>query len=225
MKSKENSVKAVCISASNMLSSNSESTSMQISKKIEKVLGQNGIPCNIVDLRTYNLNPCIGCGKCFHSKRCCRDDAFNAIYEEVIQSDCIFFVSPHYAPIPAKLSMLLEKMEEITFLHWWKDNSYRSEVYNLPTGIVSHGGGSDWALASYKAMVNDTIANALDTIQCRVVPYNSEWNTGISIPVYEVKEENDIFPKQTYDWKAIEGKIQEYVNRVLQVTEKQNTLS
>lgn len=43
-----------------------------------------------------------------------------------IQADGVFFVSPHYAPIPAKLSMLLEKMEEITFLHWWKYNSYQS---------------------------------------------------------------------------------------------------
>ncbi len=214
MKSEENPVKAVCISASNMLNSN-ESTSMQICRLIEKALGENGIPCGIIDLRAYDLNPCIGCGKCFHGKRCCRDDAFNAIYEEVIQSACVFFVSPHYAPIPAKLSMLLEKMEEITFLHWWKDNSYQSEVYNLPAGIVSHGGGAEWALRSYKAMVNDTIANALDTIQCRTVPYNSEWNTGISIPVSEVKEEKDIFPKQTYDWKAIEEIVREYVNCVL----------
>ena len=36
---------------------------------------------------------------------------------------------------------------------------------------------SDWALKSYKAMVNDTIANALNTIQCKTIPYNSDWNT------------------------------------------------
>lgn len=49
-----------------------------------------------------------------------------------------------------------------------------------PTGIISHGGVSDWALMSYKAMANKTIANALDTTQCKTIPYNFEWNTGIS---------------------------------------------
>lgn len=207
---------AICISASNILNSSNESTSYKFCKKIAEVLDQNGISCKILDLRRYDLSPCIGCGKCFESKRCCRDNAFNSIYNEIAKANCVFFVSPHYAPIPAKLSMLLEKMEEITFLHWWKDNTYKSEMYNIPAGIVSHGGGSDWALTSYKAMVNDTIANALDTIQCKVIPYNNEWNTGISIPVHEVKEENSIFPVQVYDWNAIEEKIQDYVNCVIQ---------
>ena len=123
-----------------------------------------------------------------------------------------------YAPIPAKLSMMLEKMEEITFLHWWKDNTYQSEVYPLPVGIISHGGGSDWALKSYKAMVNDTIANALDTIQCKVIPYNSEWNTGISFPVQRVLEKDDIFPIQEYDWYSIMRKLTEYTEMVLKET-------
>ncbi len=120
-------------------------------------------------------------------------------------------MSPHYAPIPAKLSMLLEKMEQITFLHWWKDNTYKSELYGLYTGIISHGGGAQWALKSYKAMVNDTIANALDTIQCKIIPYNKEWNTGISLPVKNVAEEESIFPIQTYDWDEIENDIKNYV--------------
>ena len=110
--------------------------------------------------------------------------------------------------------MLLEKMEEITFLHWWKDNTYQSEVYNLPVGIISHGGGSDWALKSYKAMVNDTIANALDTIQCKIISYSSEWDTGISLPVQKVLEQDGIFPIQEYDWHLITEKLTEYVKIV-----------
>ena len=54
--------------------------------------------------------------------------------------------------------MLLEKMEEIAFLHWWKDRGYRAEAWGIPAGIVSHGGGAGSALKSYKAMVTDTIA-------------------------------------------------------------------
>ena len=107
--------------------------------------------------------------------------------------------------------MLLEKMEEITFLHWWKDELYKSEVNGIPAGIISHGGASDWALKSYKAMVNDTIANALDTIQCKVVPYNSDWETGISLPVCRVLEGEGIFPIQKYDWDLIDQKLEEYI--------------
>lgn len=209
-------MKAICISASNILNSKNQSTSLMICDIISKIMEKKDISCEILDLRNYSLSPCIGCGGCYDSRRCCRDIAFNEIYSMLTESDCVFFVSPHYAPIPAKLSMLLEKMEEITFLHWWKDNTYKSEMYHLPAGIISHGGGADWALLSYKAMVNDTIANALDTIQCKIVPYNSEWNTGISIPLSEVKEEDSIFPVQKYDWDSIERKLRGYVELVLQ---------
>lgn len=207
--------KIICISASNIVHSQDQSTSMLLCKKIDAIVREKGNECEIIDLRNRQLSPCIGCGRCYDSKRCCYDSAFNEIYESIILSDCIFFVSPHYAPIPAKLSMLLEKMEEITFLHWWKDNNYRSEVYGIPVGIISHGGGSDWALKSYKAMVNDTIANALETIQLKTVAFNTEWETGISFGVSNITEQSAIFPAQEYEWNTILQKLQTYIDIVL----------
>lgn len=209
-------MKAILLSTSNILSSGKQSVSYKICEMIAHYLAEKNILYEILDLRDYSLTPCIGCGKCYNGKRCLCNPAFNEIYDKIVLSDCIFFVSPHYAPIPAKLSMLLEKMEEITFLHWWKDNSYKSEMYNLPAGIISHGGGADWALPSYKAMVNDTIANALDTIQCKIVPYNADWNTGISIPVSSVEETDSIFPNQNYYWNDIQTKLEKYITLVIQ---------
>lgn len=113
--------RAISISASNIYNSRKESTSYKLCEIIKKVLLQSGGECEILDLREFDLSPCIGCGKCFESKRCYKDQDFNIIYNKLIKSDCISFVSPHYAPIPAKLSMLLEKMGEITFLHWMKE--------------------------------------------------------------------------------------------------------
>ncbi|MFT3985788.1 MAG: NAD(P)H-dependent oxidoreductase [Lachnospiraceae bacterium] len=136
----------------------------------------------VLELKNHSLLPCIGCGKCWDSHRCTLNDDFNDIYSRIIDCDFLLLVSPHYAPIPAKLAALLEKMEQITFLRWGADNSYKSEVYGKATGVISHGGGADWALKSYKLMVNDTIANALDTIQLRLIPFNNDWNTGISLP-------------------------------------------
>ena len=107
-------------------------------------------------------------------------------------------------------------MEQITFLKWGKDSSYKSEVYGKLAGVVSHGGGGDWALKSYKKMVNDTIANALETIQMIVIPFSDEWNTGISLPVEKVSfDDSTIFPKQEYDWEFITNKISAYVTNML----------
>ena len=207
--------KIICISASNIVHSRNQSTSILLCEKIAATVRERGFICEIIDLRDSLLTPCIGCGKCYENKRCYHDNAFNKIYENIIQSDGVVFVSPHYAPIPAKLSMLLEKMEEITFLHWWKDNTYQSEVYGIPSGIISHGGGADWALKSYKAMVNDTIANALETIQLKTVAFDKDWETGISFGVSKVTEESGIFPAQEYEWDFIEQKIKEYTDLIL----------
>lgn len=67
-----------------------------------------------------------------------------------------------------------------------------------------------------KRLLCDTIANALDTIQCRLIPYDDEWDTGISIPVCKVEANEYIFPIQQYEWLEINEKIQLYVERVVQ---------
>ncbi len=212
-------MKVLCISASNIINKAfDDSTSIKLCKLIIECLPNEQYIGEIVDLRTYKLQPCNGCGKCFETHRCMFDKSFNCIYEKIIDSNILFIVSPHYAPIPAKLCMLLEKMEQITFLHWAKDSNYKSEVYGISTGIISHGGGSDWALSSYKAMVNDTIANALNTIQLKLMPYSQEWNTGISIPVASVINNNyDIFPKQEYEWDKIKDTIVKYVFKIIKI--------
>jgi len=160
----------------------------------------------------------VGCGKCYESHRCVQSDDFNDIYDEIVCTDILLIVSPHYAPIPAKLAALLEKMEQITFLHWCKDNAWRSEVFGKPVGIISHGGGGARALKSYKRMVNDTIANALDTIQLKPVSLNSKWDTGISIPVKKaVFNKGSVFPSQEYDWELIADTVSNYLEAVREV--------
>lgn len=136
-------MKVLCISASNILHSKENSTSQILCSKISEFLREKEIACEILDLRTYLLYPCIGCGKCFKSKRCCGDSDFNIIYEKVIE------------------------------------------------------------------------ANALDTIQCKTIPFNSEWNTGISLPVQSVQEEDSIFPIPIYDWNLLIQKIRDYIEIVL----------
>lgn len=212
-------MKLVCISASNILHQRPEnSTSYKICKIMQGAM--NGkldrVEDVIIELKDKTILPCTGCGRCFESHRCIQNDDFNSIYIEIIKADMIIIVSPHYAPIPAKLAALLEKMEQITFLPWVRDNSYKSQVFGKPVGIISHGGGGDWALKSYKRMVNDTIANALDTIQLKTVGFSDEWPTGISLPVKRVKFcDDNIFPIQEYDWDFIAKEIFAYADRMV----------
>lgn len=208
----------ICISSSNILHQD-EGTSYKICEMINDALKDINEYANlsIVELKNYNLSPCIGCGKCYDSKRCLIDDDFNNIYNKLTNSDIVFVVSAHYAPIPAKLCMLLEKMEQITFLHWFKDQNYKSEMFGKVAGVISHGGGGNWALNSYKLMVNDTISNALDTIQIKVVPFNEDWETGVSLPVKKVWIcEDSIFPIQEYDYNYLYSEIKPYIEKVIE---------
>lgn len=217
-------MKIICICAGNILHSGRQGVSMLICQKVADFLQKYDVVCETLDLRAYGLTPCVGCGGCFTTKRCCRDEDFNQIYEKLISASGALVVSPHYAPIPAKLCMLLEKMEEVAFLHWWKNSAYHAETHGLPVGIISHGGGGEWALKSYKAMVNDTIANALDTIQCKVIPYSREWDTGISLPVKQVVQGEGMFPIQQYDWVKLDPLLESYVKLILQAARGEGCL-
>lgn len=86
--------KAVCISASNIMESQKNSTTYRICKLIAGVLHKKNVLCKIIDLRKSALNPCTGCGQCYEGKRCVQDTNFNCIYEELLTADYVFFVSP-----------------------------------------------------------------------------------------------------------------------------------
>ncbi|MCL2462196.1 MAG: NAD(P)H-dependent oxidoreductase [Defluviitaleaceae bacterium] len=214
-------MKALFISCSNMIQTDSgSSVSYKICQIAAAEMGKRvkNMTAAILELKKYALYPCEGCGGCVSTNMCVAADGFNRIYAEIIASDAVIFAVPHYAPVPAKLAALLEKMEEITYLKWGKDNSYKSEVFGKPAGVISHGGGGEPLLKSYKAMVNDTVANALDTIQMKIVPLDAEWDTGIALPVFGSSfGKNDIFPRQDYDWARITRDISAYVEQIVNI--------
>lgn len=216
-------MKSLCISSSNIVHKENENgTSYKICEIVNSEIQKRfrDINHSIIELKNQTISPCIGCGRCFQTNRCIILDDFNEIYKEIIDSDVVIFVSPHYAPIPAKLAALLERMEQITFLKWGRNNSYQSEVFEKIAGIISHGGGEAWALKSYKKMVNDTIANALETIQFKTIPLNEEWNTGISLPIKRALfNDETIFPIQEYDWSFIIDRISEYIEQISKALE------
>lgn len=210
-----------CISASNIKHAREYSTSLKLCNSIKEISEKyykNEISIEVLSLVDYELNPCIGCGKCFKKDKCIKDIVFNEIYSKIIKSDGLFIVSAHYAPIPSKLAMLLEKMEQLAFLPRFNNEEDKSPLYQRPVGIIAHGGGTEEIVRSYKGVVINTIANALSwPIEMKIVGINEEWPNGIAIPIKHVrKDEDSIFPVHEYDWEDIKNRIRPLVHNVMQ---------
>lgn len=213
----------VCISASNIKHAGQNSTSLKICNLIKemvktKTIKDKNIDVEIISLVDYELKPCIGCGTCFKQESCIYDSAFNQIYDKLTKANALFIVSAHYAPIPSKLSMLLEKIEQLAFLKRFNDEDYRSPLFGKPVGIIGHGGGTEEIIKYYKGPVLDSIWNALSyPVEMNVIGLNNEDKNGVIIPVKSVKKvENSIFPIQEYDWIDIEHRLTPLVNNVLE---------
>jgi multimeric flavodoxin WrbA len=223
---REKKMKILCISAANMKYAADKSTSLITCQIIENIiknkLHKDDAQVNVIKLANAVLSPCTGCGECFKTGRCGVNDDFNDIYAQIAAAEAVFIVSPHYTPIPSKLCMLLEKMEQISYLPWFHDSRHQPKVQGIPVGIIAHGGGSgERELRSYKAMVLDTIANALQTAMMEVVGLNADWPTGVVFPAKEVKRESgQTFPIQFYDWADIEGRVTPLVVKVMERTEE-----
>lgn len=210
----------VCISASNMKHAGERSTSLKVCNIIKKIINRNtsgDADVRIIPLTDYNLKPCIGCGECFKQDKCIEDNDFNRIYNTICRMDGLFIISAHYAPIPSKLSMLLEKIEQIAFLKRFNNETYRSPLFRKPVGIIGHGGGTEEICKYYKEPVINSIWNALSyPVEMNIVGLDDEQSRGLVLPVKSVsRESSSIFPVQEYDWIDIENRLIPLVYNVI----------
>ncbi len=210
--------RAVCILASNKMEEQGKSISYYICKMIYATLYKKGISCEVINLRNYALLPCTGCGICRDGEGCGKDKEFNRLYEELNPADYLFFVSPLNIPIPAKLCMLFEKMEQLAFLQGEYDYSGQSELQGKLAGIISYGNGERWTPENCKTMVNDTMCNVLNALGLKVVPYNSKWNTGISLTVRNIPAGGETLLVKEQDWKMMEEAVKRYVEVIVQTS-------
>jgi len=200
-------LKILCISASNRLDAagtNSYRKCKVVLEEAEKHISD--MRGEIIELQNCSLNPCTACSRCLHSKRCAIDDVFNDIYERIIACDILFIVSPHYALIPSKLCMILEKMGQVVSIRSSKDKSYQGETFGLTTAVITHGATAvdEAAQKKKKRILNDPIAVALHDPQLNLIPFDGEWDTGICVQPIE----------NNTDGKTV-LKINEYVRKVL----------
>lgn len=210
--------RAVCILASNKRDDQGKSISYYICKKIFAALDKKGISCEILNLRGYALSPCAGCEGCREGEECGKDKEFNRAYEKLSSADYLFFISPQSIPLPAKLCMLLEKLEQLASAQTYCDYNGQSELHGKLAGIISYGKGDKWTSEDCKVMVNDTVSAVLASLGLKVVPYNSQWNTGISLTVRNIPTGNETLLVKEHDWKMMEETVKRYVEVVVQTS-------
>jgi hypothetical protein len=211
----------VCVSASNIRHAKDSSTSLNACRLVEQILMEKAGSATTVDiiaLVDYELKPCHGCGTCLDRGECVTDQEFNRLYGHLKRGEGFFIVSPHYTPIPAKLCMVLEKIEQLAFLPRFHDETRLFPLYGRPVGLIAHGGGTEDLIHWYQALVLDTIANALSwPVEMDVVGLDQERPRGIVFPVKVVRHDPEAaFPIQEYDWKDIRRRLEPLVQAVVE---------
>lgn len=176
----------------------------------------SGIQVTTLPLIDYEMSPCRMCGKCLESGHCVRDAGFNQIYQHLAESDAVFVVCPHYAPLPSKLMMLLEKLEEICYLNWCQDPEYHPIVHQKPVGLIAHGGQPAEAASYYKTVLLDPLALAFASIQMKVIGAGEQWPNGVAFGVKDFRLEPDaVFVTIEHDWDDIHSRLAPLVKNVL----------
>lgn len=214
-------MKVLCISASNIERAREHSASTRTCELVrDQLLAEfsGSVEVEILRLIDYELIPCRMCGNCFESLRCAQDTAFNQVFDQWTAADAIIIVSPHYTPIPSKLVMLFEKLEEMVYLRTSIDPDYRFVLYGKPVGIIAHGGQSDRdgrALSYYKTALLDPIATALSTVHMKVVGAGEGWPYGVAFGVEEIRlESGSIFLDIRHNWELVKERIAPLVRNV-----------
>ena len=134
----------------------------------------------------------------------------------MMAADAIFLVCPHYAPIPSKVMILLEKLEEMMFLKSCAAQDYHFTLYQKPVGIVAHGGQTVEALPYYKTALLDPIANAFASVQMDVAGAGEHWPNGATFGIKRIaKPDDSIFVTIEHDWDDVRARIAPLVRNVV----------
>jgi multimeric flavodoxin WrbA len=211
-------MKIVCLSASNIHPARRHSASTRTCELIRDQLAETdaSIEVEIVPLIDYPLIPCRMCGECLSTLHCSQDEAFNQVHARLQAADAVFLACPHYAPIPSKVMILLEKLEEMAYLKYCQDNTYHTPLYGKPIGIIAHGGQTEEVLPYYKTALLDPLANAFASVQMRVIGAGEKWPNGVTFGIRSLELPPDsVFVTIQHDWTAIRQRIQPLVENVI----------
>ncbi|MDF2544082.1 MAG: hypothetical protein K0S47_3800 [Herbinix sp.] len=217
-------MRITCVSASNNKFSGDKSTSINVCHKIKEIImneTREEAIIDIIPLKDYDIKTCNLCGACSKVGYCIYDGDFNKLLKILEASQGIFLVVPHYSPIPAKLIMIFEKINEITYAGWLNNPVYQSPFNNKAIGIIGHGGmvESEENLRYYHDHLVTPVAQTLKALSFNVVKLNDDFSNGVTFGLSDdsclKKVDNSIFPDIIQDWTMIEERIKLIVKNVI----------
>ena len=217
-------MKIICISASNVKNMRNNSVSTKTCEFIKDIVlskYQKDAEVEIVRLLDYDLQPCIMCTGCAETGLCLYDEAFNQIYSQLIESDGIFVVCPHYATIPVKLVMILEKLQEMAFILMCKNQrSGKKDKFTLlgkPIVIIGHGGMTGEIEEPYTKALLDPLSYAFASVQMKVIGLNEE-KKGVVFGVKDyVMTDEKLLPDAVHDWDQIQQIISPIIKNMFEL--------
>ncbi len=204
-------MKVIAISAAN-IRHQPEGTSVRLARaaleRLQALLP--GVTTELIPLVDKEIQPCIGCGSCAATHACGRfSDDFARIYQQLLTSDALIVVTAHYAPIPAKLCALFERIESISFLGWHNNPDFARPLAGKPYAVIGHCGGPPAIWESYYDVIFAPVKNALGFPVSMQPVDTGEWpHIGVMLGPREIqKEAGNPFPVQIYDENLIEERI------------------
>lgn len=214
-------MKFVCISASNVSKLKHEGASTRAGRIIGELMRQQKPDASfeLISLVDSRLEPCIMCAECFRTNRCAHDPAFNELFDRMVEADGLFIVVPHYALIPAKLTIVLEKVQEFAFLHGYNKLPGEFALASKPVGLVVHGGmiESEEVSKYYQRALLEPVSHALKGIGMEVVSLDKGMPEGVVFGIKRMIEPQGIcLPEFEHDWSEITGHLSLLTSRMLE---------
>ncbi|MBP1755079.1 MAG: hypothetical protein H6Q59_1477 [Firmicutes bacterium] len=216
-------MKLLCISASNTQSMGALSTSTKVGYLIQNIVNKEheNISVEVIALSDYDLKVCRLCGACSDSGRCSSDTAFNQLLTKIEAADGIFFIVPHYSPIPAKLIMIFEKINEIMYAGWLNKPEFKASWDGLPVAIIGHGGMVETAdnLRYYHDQLVATVAKTLRSFSFLTIGLNEDYLDGACFGLQDDScirtREDAVFPDIIQDFTKVEQRIEPLVWKMI----------
>lgn len=106
----------------------------------------------IISIREYNINPCIGCDSCFKDDKhkCFQKDDMTVIYEKMAQADMLVIASPvYFYCINAQLKAIIDRLHNPI-----RDTFHIKKMALLIVGAASLPELFDSIIAEYQLCLN-----------------------------------------------------------------------
>lgn len=193
------------ISASNVSTSGLNSISLRTCGIIKAKLKEkyDDISTEIVDLRDYSISPCDMCEGCSETRKCIKDNDFNALWNKLETIDGFIVVCPHYASIPAKFIIMMEKIQELFYLQYCKGSKEPFLLKGKKAGVIAHGGMLENYENLYRENIIVPLTNMLRAVGMDVVNTREEDPLCFGVKGY-AKSSSGLTPNIIPDFENIE---------------------